>query len=153
MATYQTDTAKLQAPGGAGDSGRAPGGLVSADVLMLTATYTLRGDETTADSIEIGTAPAGSRLVPHLCRVVSEAVGGSFAGSIGDAADATRYSTALTLSSAATLAFAGAQSGALSPVLNTANTPILFKVTGAPAASLASKDKKVTFLLAFTAQN
>ncbi len=149
MPIYQSDIAKLQTPDDKFDGRRAPGIQVSADVSLLTSTYTLLGTELATDFIEIGTLPTGARMIPHLCRVVVEAAS-ALAGTVGDAADAARYSTAMALTTAGTYPFLGGTSGALTPFLNVVNTPILFDITTAPAGGAG---KKITFLLAFTAQS
>lgn len=150
MPKFYTDTAALQSPTPPKDDKRAQGSRATADVFMLVGTYTLLGSEAATDIIEIGTAPAGSRVIPHLCKVVSEVPGTTFAGVIGDAADDDRYSTSLDIKAGGVFDFAGAAAGSLTPFHNSVNTPVLMKLS---AASVLVVGRKITFYLAMSAQN
>ena len=152
MATLKTNIALLQSPvGGGNESKRAPGVFVTGDIGMLIATYTTVGTETAADFIEIGTMPEGTRIVPHLSKVITDAApAAALVGTIGDGADPDRYSTAITATAGGQFDLAGSADGAVVPFLNTVNTPILFDPT---TWTTPGAGKRITFYLAFTSQN
>lgn len=150
MATYQTNVAALQLPALGKDWKRAAGVKVTGDVGIAFATYTLLGTETAADFIEIVNLPDGTRVLPHLCKIVAEDPGTALSGTVGDAVDPDRYSTALALDAGGVFDFAGATDGALEPYLNLDNTSILFDITVATALTAG---KKVTFYIAFVSES
>lgn len=148
MATFKTDTALAQAPAGSADWKRAAGVKVSGEVMVAVSTYTLAGTETANDFIEIVSAPAGTRVVPHLSKVVCE-VPGTLSGTIGDAGKADRYSTALTLTAGGNFDYAGAATGSLVPWVNESATAVLFDIT---AATSLVAGRKLVFYTALSAQ-
>lgn len=88
MANLYTALASQQLPASAANTwSRSPGVQQTGDITYLEAVYTLTSgtDEATGDVIRICKLPANFVVIPHLCKIVSEATGTAFSiAKIGD---------------------------------------------------------------------
>jgi hypothetical protein len=132
-----------------GFGNRAAGSAVSAALCAATFTYTVTGAEVTADTINFGRLPEGAVVIPALCRISSDGIGGTGAiTKIGDANDDDRYS-------ATSVAVASAVSTAVTPVNAQAVTPVgvpegFDTITGVLTfASAITTGKKITLHLVY----
>jgi hypothetical protein len=128
--------------------------LTNGDLRFAEATYTTTGTEATNDTIELAVLPVGAVPVPELWRVSNEAsLGGSTVVilTIGDAADADRYSaTNISLNSST------AGSAAVTAAVATSVLP-RYTVTEATQrvvavfsrATVVTAGKKISFLIAY----
>lgn len=152
MATLYTDIAEQQLDT---NSKRVQGIYVTGDVATAVAKYTFTAAEAVNDVIRLVKVPNNVIILPHLCRIVTDGLGTAAAGTVGDelgTPDPDKYSTAITLSAAGTLAFAGATAGALNPAPTSDETWITLTITAGSA--LASQEGKIlTAYIAFAAQN
>ncbi|HWL54281.1 MAG TPA: hypothetical protein VNQ90_17710 [Chthoniobacteraceae bacterium] len=149
MATIKTDLiGKLEATS---PKARPLGYETGASLLRLTATYTATGDEAAGDVIEIGELPIGAELVPNLCTVISEGLGGT-TGTItklGDAEDDDRYSaTAIALTAAGIVNVTATNAAALTPYRVTEETKRIAGTIGLASGSFTA-GKKVRFQLVY----
>lgn len=106
MATQLTDIATLEATTNGWRNALFSSDREKATHRVATAIYTVTGNETTADLIAILSLPIGAVVIPDLCKVSSDGIGGTGAiTQIGDAASAARYSaTSIAVASAVTTA-------------------------------------------------
>jgi hypothetical protein len=101
-----------------GFGGRASGSDVSAALCSATFTYTVTGSEVTGDTINFGRLTEGVIVIPGLCRISSDGIGGTGAiTKIGDGGVDNRYS-------GTSVAVASAGSTALTPTNGQAVTPV-----------------------------
>lgn len=134
---------------------RNNGELTHGDVRFAEATYTATGTEAASgDTIEVCVLPVGAVPLPELWRVSNEAsMGGSVIAipTLGDAADADRYSaTSISVNSST------AGSAAVTPAVATSVLP-RFAVTEATQRVVAAitrtnavtAGKKISFLIAY----
>jgi hypothetical protein len=163
MPTLYTDRSNTQLPAAGADTWtRDPGIKVTGNVCYMEAIYTLTAgtDETSGDVIRICKLPAGTRLLPELCKIVRNDPGTAFnIATIGDdpvvsgafTGDADRYSTAIDISAAGTSDFAfAAQPAGLAHYTLPADawiTATLGTITSPTAGQV------VKFLIAYAAQN
>lgn len=134
---------------------RPSGHLVTGDVATAIATYTFTGDEAVNDVIRLVQIPRNAIVLPHLCRIVNEALGAAAAGTVGDEVgtpDADKYSTSIALATAGTQAFAGAAAGALGPAATPDATWVTLTIT-AGSALADQAGKKLTAYIAYSVQN
>lgn len=149
MATYKTDIATGQQA--ASVAGRVNGAKASGRIAYVDALYACNGAEINDDIIEVAELPIGANLLPDLCRVSCEAIGGTspVLQSIGDAASDNRYqSTNIALGSEASTLFTPVVARMHTPWVITDATKVIrakFGITsGNPTAG-----KKVRFRLAY----
>lgn len=134
---------------------RVPGIFVTGDVATAVAKYTFTGDELVNDVIRLVKLPPGVIVLPHLCRVVNEALGTSAAGTVGDTLgtpDADKYSTSIALATAGNNAFAGVTAGALTPVPTTDEVWVTLTITAGTALG-DQEGQELTAYIAYAAQN
>lgn len=107
--TYKTDTLDAQVSPSAAK--RVDGSKTSGRIAFLDATYKTGGGEAAGDTIDVGELPIGAVLLPDLCRISTDGVGGTSAtvAALGDATDDDRYS-------ASSHALTAAGSNPVSPV-------------------------------------
>jgi hypothetical protein len=164
MATLNTDLSLLEGatPSGAADTwSRRPGVKATGEIIYKEAIYTfpITGAPAALDTIRLCKLPANCILIPHLCKVISEASGGTVViTSLGDlAVDGTtadnntaRYSGPVTVGAAGAvdLAYATSPAGAAgyTTVREMWLTAILGTVTGPFTAG-----KRIRFVLAMAA--
>lgn len=151
MATLYTDIAAAQQDY-RGLSKRPDGSKVTGKYGVLEAVYTATGLEANGDIIDIGDIPEGAVVIPEESRIASEACGGtgSAIATVGDSADADRYSaTSVALTSAATAALTPAI--ATSIIVRTAATAATKTIKAAFALSSGAMTagKKVVFTIVF----
>jgi len=101
-----------------GFGGRASAVNVSGAMCYATFTYTVTGSETTADTINFGRLPEGAVVIPGLCRISSDGIGGTGAiTKIGDGGVDNRYSsTSVAVASAGSTAFTPTNGQVVTPV-------------------------------------
>lgn len=119
---------------------------------ILEAIYTTTGAEAAADIIDIGDVPVGAVVIPELCRVAGEASGGTGTtiATIGDSADADRYSaTAIALTSAhATTVTPAIATGVVVRTPVTEDTKTIKAVLGLSSGSLTA-GRRIVFTIVF----
>lgn len=150
MAILKTDIAKKL--DSTSPKARPLGRDTGAGLLRLTATYTATGAEATDDVIEIGEIPVGAELVPNLCTVVSEGLGGTTGtlAKIGDSAVDNRYSTtAIAVTAAGVVSVTPTNAVALLPYRATAETNRITATVGLASGNFAA-GKRVRFQLVYT---
>lgn len=150
MAIKRTDTIKLQYPApGINESKRAPGVKVTGDIGLAYGKYVTDGTEVNGDVIEIAEIPRGCRVLTPSFRLVAQAgAAATFSMAIGDAADATRYSTAFAVQAGGTFTLANTQAAGFDPFLLTENTKILATLSG---ITTPSAGKSLSFYVEFVA--
>jgi|GEM_PF-1683479 len=147
--TFKTALAEKQDSTAA--KNRPNGFETGAALLCLTATYTATGTEVASDVIDIADLPIGAQLVPNLCTVVSEGLGGTTGtiAKLGDAEDDDRYSaTAIALTAAGIVAVTPTNAAMLTPHTVTEATQRIKGVIGLASGSFTA-GKKVRFQLVF----
>lgn len=158
MPTIYTNLAAKQLPVDAANTWtRDPGVKVTGEILYREAVYTVpaSGAAVTADLLRLCQIPANFILIPHLCKIVAEAMGTAFnIASIGDVAvdgttadnSANRYSAAInpTAGGAFDLVYA-AQSAGLAGY--TTPRPMWLTATLGTITAL-TVGKKIRFIIA-----
>lgn len=102
---------------------------LSGQVRVASCLYTMTGSEAANDLIAICSLPVGARLMVDLCRVSSEACGGTGTAiaTLGDIGDDDRYSaTSISLTSAATTAVTPTAAIGLTPYSIAAGNEIIY---------------------------
>ena len=134
---------------------RVSADLSHGDIRYAEATYTTTGTEAASgDTIEVAVLPVGATPLPELWRVSHEAsLGGSVVAipTIGDAADADRYSaTSISLNSST------ANSQAVTPALATSVLPryVVTEATQRVVAAVTRTNavtagRRISFLIAY----
>lgn len=151
MPTFTTDIAAAQQDY-RGLQKRPDAARVTGKNGILEAVYTTTGAEVAADIIDIGDIPVGAVVIPELCRVANEALGGTgtTVATIGDAADADRYS-------ATAIAVVNAGANAVTPALTTGvitrtpateDTKTIKAVLGLSSGSITA-GRKIVFTIVF----
>lgn len=146
MATINyTDTGmKIQQAISGNDSVRLSGNLCCGNILMARGTYTVSG-AATGDQIRIARLPKGAVLIPHMSKVVCEALGTSFSVKVGDSLSDNRYASAVNMATAGTIAIEGGSAG-LTPEPLESTDWITATIT---AVSAPSVGKKANFWIAY----
>lgn len=147
MANHQTDLAARA--GKLGTAGLVDGALYNGSIQWTIATLTLPSSTATNDTIDLTPAlPAGSTVIPSLCRAVCHAdPGTTLILDIGDAADPDRYADGLVLSAGGDVPFhtPAIPAGTTSPLKLTTDTALTALVT---SASTITANSKITFIIA-----
>lgn len=163
MATLYTDRSNRQLPAAGADTWtRDPGIVQTGNVTYMEAIYTLTTgtDETSGDILRIAKLPAGTRLIPELCKIVRNDPGTAFnISKIGDepvvsgdfTGDDDRYSTTVDISAAGTSDFAYAAQAAGLAHYTLEGDAWIIATLGTVTSPTAGQ--VVKFLLAYAAQN
>lgn len=102
MAAFNTDLYNAEA-GSAGSSAASgyPQARDSAGKLRIKSIpYTVGGTETTGDTINLGKLKVGSKVIPSLCRIISEAAFDAQNVDIGTTSNVNAYADALDMTNA-----------------------------------------------------
>ena len=134
---------------------RVSGDLSNGDVRYAEATYTCTGTEAaTGDNIEVAVLPVGATPLPELWRVSNEAsMGGSVIAipTIGDAADADRYSATSISVNSSTAGSAAVTANVTASVLprHTVTEATQRVVAAITRTNAVTAGKKISFLIAY----
>ena len=139
-----TDTGmKIQQALSGNDSVKLQGNVCCGNILMARGCYTVSG-AAVGDQIRIARLPKGAVVVPHLSRVICDALGTTFTVKIGDTSADSRYAATLALATAGTLTLDG--TAGLSPEPLEATDWITATVT---AVASPAAGKKAQFWIAY----
>lgn len=142
MATYYSDIATAELAGPNIHSRLKTAAQVGRGLQMKEARVTTTAAMAADELINLCALPIGAKVIPQLCRVLTEASGGTGTtiATIGDAEDDDRYSaTAIVLTSAANLAVVPAAAITASYAILAGNEIIKAKIGLASGAITAGK--------------
>ncbi len=156
MPTLHTDRSNEELPATAADTwSRSPGVKVTGDLTYKEAVFTV-ATPATGDAIRICKIPANAIVIPHLCKIVAEALGTAFnISKIGDLAvdgstdanDDDRYSGAVNITAGGAFDFAHAAAAAGLAGYRTLREMWLTATLGTITAP--TEGKKIRFVIAY----
>jgi hypothetical protein len=151
MPTFSSALYTQQLHAQKGFGGRASGLNVTSQLMFLVSTYTTTGTEVANDLINVGLLPAGVVVVPDMCRVSTDGIGGTGAtvATLGDALDDDRYSaTAVAVVSAGSSLFTGVNAQLVAPVAVPEGGEIIRAKIGLSSGSITAA-RRLTFTIAY----
>lgn len=149
MAAYNTDVYAAQISPNVKD--RVEGERVYGVIRFAEAVHTMTGTEAAAELVSIVKLPIGAIVYPELCKVATEACGGTgtAVSELGDAGSSTRYSsTSIALTSAAIIAVTAVPAITVSRFVITSATQVIIAKLGLSSGNTTA-GKLVRFIIAF----
>jgi hypothetical protein len=154
MANFNTDTYTGQngSPGASANASslfplsRDAGGKLR----YLVIPYTVDGDEATGDTITLGILPTGAKVVPALCRVVSDTGFDVDDMDVGITGNVNKYADALdTLNTASDISFGVAGDNAYVPTATSAAETVIATLVNVVTTTAGGK---ALFLIGYFAE-